>query len=92
MGAININHNNGSIVTDEDLILQITENGAVKIGDGTYLSEMGNPQTIGIDQTYEGAIKYNKNTGTIQYCDGKSWKDFSYGVEETPGIIWAITF
>lgn len=92
MGAININHNDGSIITDEDMVLQISDNGAVKIGNGTYLDELGNPQTIRINSSYEGAIKYNKNTGTIQYCDGTSWKDFAYGIDETPGIIWAITF
>lgn len=92
MSGINIDHNKGSITITEDTVLQITENGAVKIGDGTYLDELGNPQAISVDESYEGAIKYNKNKGCIQYCDGKSWKDFSSGVDETPGIIWSITF
>lgn len=92
MAGIDINHDDSSIITDKDTVLKITENGAVKIGNGTYLDELGNPQTISANEKYKGGIKYNENTKTIQYCDGTSWKDFSYGVEETPGIIWAITF
>ena len=92
MSGININHNEGSITTTEDKVLQITENGAVKIGNGTYLDELGNPQIIGVNELYEGAIRYNKDRGCIQYCDGTSWKDFTSGSEETSGIIWAITF
>ena len=92
MSAININHNEGSITTDNDRVLQITENGGVKIGNGTYLSELSNPQSNYVEESYKGVIRYNDERGVIQYCDGASWKDFSYGVEETPGIIWAITF
>lgn len=92
MGAININHNEGTITTDNDVVLEITDNGGVKIGNGSYLDELGNPQYTEINEDYQGVIRYNKSTGTVQYCDGYSWKDFSYGVDKTPGIIWAITF
>ena len=57
MGAININHNEGSITTDNDTVLTITENGGVKIGDGTYL----NDSDI-VDESYKGVIRYNKDT------------------------------
>jgi hypothetical protein len=92
MAAININHNEGSITTDNDKVLQITDNGGVKIGNGNYLDELENPQSGVIRADYEGVIRYNSNKGTIQYCDGTAWKDFSYNANETPGIIWAITF
>jgi len=87
MGAININHNEGSITTDNDTVLTITENGGVKIGDGSYL----NDSDI-VDESYKGVIRYNKDTDSIQYHNGVTWKNFSNDVEETPGIIWSITF
>ena len=92
MGAININHNEGSISTDNDTLLKVMEHGAIKLGEGDYLSELGNLQSGEIEESYEGAIRYNKNKGTLQYSDGVSWKDFADGKDETPGIIWAITF
>ena len=92
MGAININHNEGSITTDNDAVLKITDNGGIKIGNGSYLNELDNPQNGSKEESYEGVIRYNKSTGTIQYCDGTAWKDFSNGIDETPGIIWSITF
>lgn len=92
MAAININHNEGTITTDNDKVLQITDNGGVKIGNGSFLNELENPQSGVVLSEYEGVIRYNKNKGTIQYCDGSAWKDFSYNTDETPGIIWAITF
>lgn len=91
MGAINIDHKKGLITTDEDGVIKITEHGAVKLGSGEYLSELNNSQ-IEEEESYKGAIRYNKETKTVQYCDGTTWKDFAVGVDETPGIIWSITF
>ena len=92
MSAINLNHKEGIIYTEDDKILQITENGAVRIGDGSYLSELNNPDSDEAEESYKGVIRFNKNTGTLQYCDGFTWKDFSVGIDNTSGIIWALTF
>ena len=41
MTAININHKTGTIINTEDTVLTLQEKGGVKIGDGTYLDELG---------------------------------------------------
>lgn len=92
MTAININHKEGTITTDNDQVLQITKNGAVKIGDGNYLEELNVPEYESPNEEYKGVIRYNPTTKCLQYCDGFHWKDFSYDVDETPGIIWSLTF
>lgn len=92
MSAINFDHNKGKIYTDDDKVLQITENGAVKIGSGEYLSELNNPENNESEESYKGVIRFNKNTGTVQYCDGTTWKDFAVGDDSSTGVIWALTF
>ena len=87
MAAININHTEGSITTDNDRILQITKNGAIKIGNGSFLNEANLE-----NEDYSGSIRYNELTKNLEYHDGKNWKAFSYGIDETPGIIWSLTF
>lgn len=85
MSAININHEEGSI-TSESGVLQITSNGGVKIGSGEYLEEISS-----IVPDYEGLLRYNKNTGKLQYCDGHTWKDFSSS-EQSSEIFWSFIF
>lgn len=91
MAAININHTEGSITIDNDKVLQITKNGAIKIGNGSYLDEI-DVSLEELKEKYEGVIRYNSDTKLLEYCDGESWKTFAYGVEKTTGIIWSLTF
>lgn len=87
MSAININHEEGSIKVDSG-ILQITSNGGVKIGNGNYLNE-----DFTINEDYNGVIRFNKNTGKLQYCDGHTWKDFSSNEQDLGNeIFWSIIF
>ena len=92
MAAININHNEGSITTSDDKVLQITKHGAVKLGDGSYLDEM-DVSLEEFKKNYEGAIRYNSDSKVVEYCDGYSWKEFKSGEENTSnGIIWSLIF
>ena len=74
--AININHKNSTIITDDDTLIQITDKGALKVGDGTYLDELGNSQEIEPNQNYKGAIRFNEDHQCLQLCDG--YKSVSY--------------
>ena len=42
MTSININHTKGTISTNDNSMLTIQTDGAVKIGNGTYLRELDN--------------------------------------------------
>ena len=92
MAAINLNHNEGSITIDNDKVLQITKNGAVRIGNGNFMEEINPSNLTTILKDYEGVIRYNENTHTIQYCDGYSWIDFGTVADKSSGIIWSLTF
>lgn len=92
MAAININHNEGTITIDGDRVLQITDNGAIRIGNANYMQEINSSELTEILRDYEGALRYNEITKTLQYCDGMSWKDFGDVKDGSTGIIWSITF
>ena len=91
MAAININHNEGSITTDDGKVLQITKNGAVKIGSGTYLEELDGASDE-VREEYEGCIRYNQEKAVYEYCDGHIWKEFKTGKPQDSGIVWSIIF
>lgn len=92
MTSINIDHNKGIISTESDSILYIADKGAVKIGDGTYLDELGNSREIEARKDYIGAMRYNKDRGCLQICDGTKWKDVLGHYKQTSNIVWSLLF
>ena len=72
--AININHNDASLTTHDKSFIQLSKNGAVKIGYGKNLSE-STIDNIAQDtlMDYIGAMRINETTKKLEYCDGKSW-------------------
>lgn len=92
MAAINIDHKNGIISTDKDNLLYVTKNGAIRLGNGIYLDELGNSQEIEPKQEYIGAIRYNNDRTCLQVCDGTSWKDINGQYKSTSNIIWSLIF
>lgn len=92
MTAININHKNGIISTDDDSVITLGVKGAVKLGNGTYLDELGELQEIDPSQEYEGVIRYNSDRGCLQVCDGSQWKDVLGQYKQTSNIVWSLLF
>lgn len=90
--AINLNHKTSTISTDDDTLLFLTDKGAVKVGDGTYLDELGNSQEIEPNENYKGAIRFNEDHQCLQQCDGKKWKDINGYYKQTSGIVWSLLF
>ena len=90
--SIDINHKTSTITTDDDTLLQITVNGAVRIGDGTYLDELGNSQEIEPNENYKGAIRFNEDHQCLQLCDGYKWKDINGHYKQTSNLVWSLLF
>ena len=92
MAAINLDHEEGIIYTDGDGLLKITEKGAIVLGKGTYLDEMGNPAEIPVKEEYKGALRYNEDKGILQYCDGLKWRDINGQYKQISQIVWSLLF
>lgn len=92
MSSININHNTTTISTDDDSMLSITEKGAIKIGNGMYLDELGNPLEIEPKEKYRGALRFNEEKGILQYCDGTRWRDINGQYKQVSEIVWSLLF
>lgn len=92
MTSINIDHKTSTITTDNDTILNLSEKGAIKIGQGTYLDELGNSQEIEAREQYIGAMRYNTDRNCLQICDGKKWKDVLGHYKQTSNIVWSLLF
>jgi len=93
MTSININHTEGTISTNDNSMLTIQTDGAVKIGNGTYLRELDNKNIdISIRNEYKGAIRYNDDRGCLQVCDGTRWKDIKGYYKQTSNLVWSLLF
>ena len=75
--SININHSNTSILSSDGTYVKIGENSAVKVGTGSSISN-GNISNSGsnILSDYAGAIRINKTTNKLEYCNGSTWVEF----------------
>jgi len=75
--SININHSSGGFLSNDGTYIKVGENSAIKVGFGTSLSN-GNIDNFNdpILKNYAGAIRINKTTGKLEYCNGTSWLEF----------------
>lgn len=92
--SININHSNASILTGDDTFLQLSKNGAVKLGKGKNLEEDTiNNSTINFLSNYSGAIRFNETTKKLEYCDGRKWVEFIIDEEDIkPSMVYSMIF
>ncbi len=72
--SININHSNSNIISGDGSYVELSKNGVVKIGTGRNaqgdLIDNSNSEIL---KEYEGAIRFNPQTETLEYCDGSKW-------------------
>lgn len=71
--AINIDHSKIEFSTSNLACIKVSENGSIKIGSGKNLEEDLIYSPI---EDFIGAIRLNKSTKKLQYCDGEKWVDF----------------
>ena len=90
--SININHADGIIQTRNDKVLTLMNKGAIKIGDGTYLDELGDKQDYDINKDMVGALRYNAERKCLQVCDGRVWNDVNGKYKQKSNIIWSLMF
>ncbi len=86
--ALNINHSNSSILTSDGTYIQLGNNGSIKVGYGTNLEE---PTINNLQQNtlaeYEGAIRINRTTHKLEYCDGTSWLEFTTDIDGDESLM-----
>lgn len=92
--SININHSDAAFLSNDGSYIKVGEDSAVKIGFGTSISNGGiNNTNSRILADYEGAIRINKSTDKLEYCNGSTWVEFatSSGEEDIP-MIYSLIF
>jgi len=91
MTGITIDNVNSHIDAGDNRVLKLAEKGAVKIGDGTYLS--GNTTLeIAPKTEYEGCIRYNEARQVLQICTKTGWVDLGGDLHLDKSIIWGMIF
>lgn len=75
--SVNINHSSSGILSNDGSYVKVGENSAIKVGFGTSISN-GNIDNFNepILKNYAGAIRINKTTNKLEYCNGSTWVEF----------------
>lgn len=93
--AININHSSSSIISNDGSFIKVGEDSAVKVGYGTSISNgsINNSNSKSLEE-FEGAIRINKSTDKLEYCNGSTWLEFSTtsDVGEDESMIYSLVF
>ena len=75
--SININHPDTNIQTKDGSYLQIAKDGAIQVGYGIDIDEDASTNSSSSSLLeFAGAIRFNKNTSKLEYCDGTNWVEF----------------
>lgn len=76
--SVNINHSDAAILSSDGSYIKLGVNSAVKIGTGSNISN-GNINNLNTDvlKEYAGAIRLNKTTNKLEYCNGKTWLELA---------------
>ena len=72
--SVNINHSNASILSNDGTYIKFGENSAVKVGTGSSISN-GDINNFNTDilKDYAGAIRLNRTSNKLEYCNGTTW-------------------
>jgi len=89
MTGITIDNKKSLIDAGENKILKLADKGAVKIGNGHYLS--GN-QSIEIapKAEYEGCLRYNDDKHQLEIATATEWKPLGGQITVDDTIIWSL--
>ena len=92
--SININHGDAAFISNDGSYIKVGEDSAVKIGFGTSISNgtinNSNPKVLA---DFEGAIRINKATDKLEYCNGSTWVEILTTTEEEDiPLIYSLIF
>lgn len=82
--SINLNHETSTIYTNNDQILTLTTDGAIRVGNGK------NFETLAIE--FPGIIRYNEDLHEMQISDGTNWVKLGSPVDPATAFVWGIVF
>lgn len=89
MTGITIDNKQSLIDAGDNKVLKLAEKGAVKIGNGHYLS--GNASIeIAPKAEYEGCLRYNNETHMLEIATATEWKPLGGQLTTDDTIIWAL--
>lgn len=93
--SININHPEAGILSNDGACIKVGDESAVKVGFGTSISNgsIDNTLTSPILSDYAGAIRINKTTNKLEYCNGTTWLEFATKLDgEDIPMIYSLIF
>lgn len=89
MTGITIDNKNSLIDAGTNRVVRLANKGAVRIGNGHYLS--GNKSIeIAPKAEYEGCIRYNNETQTLEVATATEWKPLGGQLTTDDTIIWGL--
>lgn len=91
--SINIDHSNSSIISSNGDCLILNNNGSVLVGNGTNLPETQEESGNINLSDYAGAIRFNRSSLKMEYCDGEQWLEFAtYTADENSELVYSFLF
>lgn len=92
--SININHSDAAILSNDGTYVKLGSNSAVKVGNGSSISNGDiNNFNSSILAEYAGALRINKTTNNLEYCNGTTWVELvtTLNDEEAP-MVYSFIF
>lgn len=93
--SININHSDAAILSSDGTYIKVGQNSAVMVGAGSSISN-GNIDNFNssILTEYAGAIRINKTSGKLEYCNGSTWVEFNtkMNTDDDTNMVYSFLF
>ena len=92
--VVKIFYSSGGFLSNDGSYIKVGENSAIKVGFGTNISN-GKIDNFNepILKNYAGAIRINKSSNKLEYCDGSTWLEFVTEQEnEDPPFVYSLIF
>lgn len=89
MTGITIDNKKSLIDAGENKVLRLAEKGAVRIGNGHYLSG-GQRVEIAPKPEYAGCLRFNEETSMLEIATATEWKPLGGQITTDDTIIWAL--
>jgi hypothetical protein len=91
MTGITIDNKQSLIDAGDNRIVKLADKGAVRIGNGHYLSGTRSIE-IAPKPEYEGCLRYNSETQTLEIATASEWKPLGGQLTTDDTMIWGMIF
>lgn len=91
MTGLTIDNKKSLIDAGSNKIVRVADKGAVKIGNGHYLSG-GQDVEIAPKSEYEGCIRYNEDKHMLELATNSEWKPLGGQLSTDDTMIWGMIF